>query len=106
MGFRRLNRRGRRTLQSVVDARRSRPGTATSIDGPLGRRARLVLKRLTIAGLDMPYLEGGRGEALVLVHGFGGDKDNFTRLAGFLTCKYRVIIPDLPGFGDVAASSL
>jgi len=64
------------------------------------RRARLVLKRLTIAGLNMPYLEGGRGEALVLVHGFGGDKDNFTRLAGFLTCKYRVIIPDLPGFGD------
>ncbi|MBA5690387.1 alpha/beta fold hydrolase [Rugamonas apoptosis] len=56
----------------------------------------------------MPYLEGGRGAPLVLVHGFGGDKDNFTRIARFLTPHYRVVIPDLPGFGeatrDAAAS--
>ncbi|MBN8508703.1 MAG: alpha/beta fold hydrolase [Burkholderiales bacterium] len=65
------------------------------------RRAGLTLKRQTIAGgLEMPYLEGGRGEPLLLVHGFGGDKDNFTRLAGALTRRYRVIVPDLPGFGD------
>ena len=66
------------------------------------RRARLALKRQAIVGFDLPYLEGGHGEALVLVHGFGGDKDNFTRLAKFLTRKYRVIIPDLPGFGDAS----
>jgi len=65
------------------------------------RRAGLTLKRQTIAGgLEMPYLEGGRGETLLLVHGFGGDKDNFTRLAGALTRHYRVIVPDLPGFGE------
>lgn len=65
------------------------------------RRAGLRLKRQTLTGgIDMPYLEGGRGEPLLLVHGFGGDKDNFTRLAGALTRHYRVIIPDLPGFGD------
>ena len=65
------------------------------------RRAGLRLKRQTLAGgIEMPYLEGGRGETLLLVHGFGGDKDNFTRLAGALTRHYRVILPDLPGFGD------
>lgn len=65
------------------------------------RRAGLTLKRQAIAGgIDMPYLEGGRGEPLLLVHGFGGDKDNFTRLAGALTRHYRVIVPDLPGFGE------
>jgi pimeloyl-ACP methyl ester carboxylesterase len=64
-------------------------------------RARLVLKRVRLAdGAVMPYLDGGQGEALLLVHGFGGDKDNFTRIAGMLTRRYRVIVPDLPGFGE------
>jgi len=49
---------------------------------------------------SLPYLEGGNGpETLVLVHGFAGDKDNFTRIAAMLVPHYRVIIPDLPGFG-------
>jgi len=65
------------------------------------RRAGLSLKRQAIGGgIEMPYLEGGRGDVLLLVHGFGGDKDNFTRMAGALTRHYRVIIPDLPGFGE------
>ena len=46
------------------------------------------------------YLEGGSGEPLVLVHGFGADKDNFTRVARWLTPHYRVIVPDLVGFGE------
>ncbi len=55
---------------------------------------------LHVDGFEMPYLEGGKGEVLLLIHGFGGDKDNFTRIARFLTPHYRVIIPDLPGFGE------
>src|SRR5574337_199193 len=67
------------------------------------RRAGLTLKRQRLAdNIEMPYLEGGRGEPLLLVHGFGGDKDNFTRVAGRLVRHYRVIIPDLPGFGDAS----
>ncbi len=48
------------------------------------------------------YLEGGPADAevLLLIHGFGGDKDNWTRFARSLTEKYRVIAPDLPGFGE------
>ena len=63
-------------------------------------RAGLRLRRATVAGFTMPYLEGGGGEPLVLVHGFGGDKDNFTRIAGYLTPRFRVVVPDLPGFGE------
>ncbi|MGW8394791.1 alpha/beta fold hydrolase [Pseudoduganella sp. HUAS MS19] len=68
-------------------------------------RAALALERkrsgLTLRRASLPYLEGGAGqEVLLLVHGFAGDKDNFTRIARFLTPRYRVIIPDLPGFGD------
>ena len=38
----------------------------------------------------------------VLLHGFGGDKDNWTRFSRTLVQDYRVIAPDLPGFGDSA----
>ncbi len=51
-------------------------------------------------GLRIAYLDGGRGEPLVLLHGFGADKDNFTLVARYLTPHYRVIAPDLPGFGE------
>jgi pimeloyl-ACP methyl ester carboxylesterase len=60
----------------------------------------LKLRTAHVDGFDIPYLEGGTGDVLLLIHGFGGDKDNFTRIARFLTPHYRVIIPDLPGFGD------
>ncbi len=63
-------------------------------------RARLRVRRAAIPGSAIPYLDGGRGEPLVLVHGFGGDKDNFTRIARFLTPHFHVVAPDLPGFGD------
>lgn len=51
-------------------------------------------------GTDYVYLEGGTGEPLLLLHGFGADKDNFTRVARHLTPHYRVIIPDHVGFGE------
>ena len=51
-------------------------------------------------GMKYVYLEGGRGEPLVLLHGFDGDKDHFVRIAKFLTPHYHVIIPDLLGFGE------
>ena len=65
-------------------------------------RAGLVARRADLPGFSMPYLEGGRGEPLVLVHGFAGDKDNFTRIARFLTPRLRLIVPDLPGFGEAS----
>lgn len=67
---------------------------------PERRGAHLARKTTTIPGFDIVYLEGGSGEPRVLVHGFGADKDNFTRAAAQLTSRYHVIIPDLPGFGE------
>ena len=63
--------------------------------------AGLARKETTLAdGTHMVWLEGGSGAPLVLVHGFGADKDNFTRVARYLTPHYRVIVPDLVGFGE------
>jgi triacylglycerol lipase len=67
-------------------------------------RAGLELKQVSVDGLEIIYLEGGNPkdarEPLILVHGFGADKDNFTRVAGHLTGQFHVISLDLPGFGD------
>jgi pimeloyl-ACP methyl ester carboxylesterase len=64
-------------------------------------RAHLEHKELVLAdGTRIAYLDGGSGAPLVLVHGFGADKDNFTRVARWLTPHYRVIAPDLVGFGE------
>lgn len=63
-------------------------------------RCGLFPGRARVNDLDIAYLEGGRGEPLLLIHGFGATKDNFTRVAAYLTPHYRVLIPDLPGFGD------
>lgn len=62
--------------------------------------AHLEKRETDVAGFHIVYLEGGEGEPLVLVHGFGADKENFTRVAKLLTPRYHVIIPDLPGFGE------
>lgn len=51
-------------------------------------------------GLQITFLQGGRGEALLLLHGFGADKDIFSNFAKYLTRRNRLIIPDLPGFGE------
>ena len=67
-----------------------------------GRRseAKLTIKSLDIPDFRIVYAEGGTGDTIIMVHGFGGNKDNWLSLAKLFTSNYRVIIPDLPGFGD------
>jgi pimeloyl-ACP methyl ester carboxylesterase len=65
----------------------------------LRHHSRLSEHSNSIPGFRIAYLEGGHGEPMVLLHGIGADKDNFTPVSRFLTGRYRVLIPDLPGFG-------
>jgi pimeloyl-ACP methyl ester carboxylesterase len=64
------------------------------------RAGGLRLHRITAGGVRWPYLVGGSGEPVVLLHGYGADKDRFGSLAPFLRRRHRVVIPDLPGFGE------
>lgn len=64
--------------------------------------ARMRSGSVDVDGFTLPYLEAGRGPAVVLLHGLGDRKDSFVDVAKALTARYRVILPDLPGFGDAS----
>lgn len=56
-------------------------------------------------GLSMPYFERGHGDPVVLVHGFGADKESWLLMAWAMSRGRRVIIPDLPGHGAATTIS-
>jgi abhydrolase domain-containing protein 6 len=77
------------------------PSQVLNVAAALERdRAGLVAKVVTVQGLRIAYLDGGAGEPIVLIHGFGAEKDNWTPVARYLTKNFRVVAVDLPGFGD------
>lgn len=67
-------------------------------------RSGLAGKSVMVGDHRIAYLEGGSGPVVLLVHGFSGEKDHWTRFAKRLTPSYRVVIPDLPGFGESTKS--
>ena len=66
------------------------------------RAAKLDTRRIRAGDHDIVYLDGGRGEPLVLLHGFAANKDYWPAVAKFLVPHFRVIAPDVPGFGESA----
>lgn len=62
--------------------------------------AGLRAQETRVAGHRVHYLDGGRGEPLVLLHGIFAEKDHWVDFARQLTRHHRVIVPDLPGFGE------
>ncbi|WP_431474247.1 alpha/beta hydrolase [Marinobacter sp. KM021] len=65
--------------------------------------AGLETAEVSIGELDIAYLrskEAVEGDTLVLIHGFGANKDNWTRLAKEFKGEFNVYAIDLPGHGD------
>ena len=62
----------------------------------------LAVRDTSVDGLTWSYLDGGRGETVLLVHGFGADKYRFGPIVPHLSRFHRVVVPDLPGFGESA----
>ncbi len=63
-------------------------------------QADLQLKEIVVGDFTTPYLEGGQGETVLLIHGFQSNKDIWIRMAKQLTKHYHVIAIDLPAHGD------
>ena len=64
--------------------------------------AGLTSRQVQVGEFNLHYYEGGPqgAETILMVHGFGADKDNWLRFSRPLTARYHVIALDLPGFGD------
>jgi pimeloyl-ACP methyl ester carboxylesterase len=61
----------------------------------------LQYRTVAVNGLDVFYREAGPAEApvLLLLHGFPTSSHMFRQLLPLLADRYRVLAPDLPGFG-------
>ncbi len=64
--------------------------------------AGLSTKTLTVGDIQWTYSEGGQPgkPTVMLVHGLSGSRDNWNRVARYLTPHYHVVVPDLPMHGD------
>lgn len=59
-------------------------------------------KRIDCNGVKGYYKVEGKGKAIVLVHGFIEEGNMWNGMLTGLKKKYKVIVPDLPGFGKSA----
>lgn len=66
--------------------------------------SRILNNRIDVDGLEIFYREAGPSDApiLLLLHGFPSASHMFRDLIPRLADRYRVIAPDLPGFGQSA----
>lgn len=57
--------------------------------------------KIKINGLNINYKIIGEGKPFLILHGWGSKSDRWEKVAGILSRKgFKVIIPDLPGFGQ------
>jgi pimeloyl-ACP methyl ester carboxylesterase len=72
--------------------------TAVAADNPV----QVHHRTMEVQGVSVFYREAGPSQAptVLLLHGFGASSHMFRELIPVLAQEYRVIAPDLPGFGQ------
>ncbi|CAM3475215.1 alpha/beta fold hydrolase [Parendozoicomonas haliclonae] len=70
-------------------------------------RAGLQLEQISVGNINFSLLRGGKpgAETILMVHGFGADKDNWIHLAGQLGDQYQILAVDLAGHGESSQES-
>lgn len=59
-----------------------------------------TVKQVQIDSLQINYVEAGKGETLLMIHGLGGNASHWRRNIGALSQQFRCIAVDLPGYGN------
>lgn len=68
-------------------------GVTTSIPG-------LEMRTVTVDGHEVACEVGGTGAPVLLLHGFPETRLTWRKVAPLLSDRFRVVCPDLPGYGD------
>jgi pimeloyl-ACP methyl ester carboxylesterase len=63
-------------------------------------RFELTAKDVTVLGQRIHYVEAGRGDPVILLHGVGGEGARWTPTMRGLAPHYRAIAPDQIGYGQ------
>jgi 3-oxoadipate enol-lactonase len=58
------------------------------------------MEKVKVNGINMAYERRGRGEPLVLIHGYPLDRTTWNEVASLLETYFDLIIPDLRGMGQ------
>jgi pimeloyl-ACP methyl ester carboxylesterase len=66
----------------------------------IGSASTPVLRDVSIRGVRVRFLDAGSGPPVILVHGFLASHTAWDEITLPLQARFRVIVPDLPGFGD------
>lgn len=53
-----------------------------------------------VDGLRVAYIDQGEGPVVLLLHGWGAPAATYRLIIDHLSSRFRVIAPDLPGFGE------
>src|SRR5688500_18444022 len=78
---------------------RGRPQARLSEERMVWSRTMLVPKDVSARGARIRFVEAGAGKPLVLLHDCGATHETFGEVIAQLAGTFRVIAPDLPGFG-------
>jgi pimeloyl-ACP methyl ester carboxylesterase len=73
---------------------------------PGGRPPLLQIKDVPVGRHKISTLTMGSGPDVLLLHGLGGTRASLFEAAGALSQRYRVHVPDLPGFGSSSKPAL
>lgn len=67
----------------------------------------MIEQKLLIKGLETNYKIAGEGEHILILHGWGGSSNSWIEVQEILAKEgFKVIVPDLPGFGKTASPPL
>lgn len=77
---------------------------SAQIPNPAEFNRTFTQRNATVNGVRLHYLQGGRGEPVVLLHGFPETSYAWRKIMPALAQRYTVIAPDLPGLGDSSKS--
>lgn len=56
--------------------------------------------KVNVKNVELSYIQYGKGQDIILLHGWGQNIEMMRPLGDFLCKKFRVTILDLPGFGE------
>lgn len=63
------------------------------------------MKEVSVKNLDVNYKKEGKGEPLLILHGWESCSEKWKEVQDELCSEFDVIIPDLPGFGESESPS-